>query len=412
MGVAAGSADRLGWRRDDVVLYLTIVLILGVILAFFDRRFLEDEGTHMSQIMRLYHGDLTLVGGLTTIPGYHACMAAVARLLGTPSLGAMRAVNLVFSVLGIGIYALLLRAVHGRVPADRLIQFSFFPIVCPYDFLVYTDVFAVGLVSLALLLALRHHHVAAALVAIASVLVRQNNVVWLVMIPLLAAVVQPDFAVDRAHVVRLLRTGWLAALGVIAFAAFVYWNRGVAIGDRESHPAFSFHLGNVYFFLALYGVLFLPSIVADLRGIGAHLRDHRQALLVLAAAFALYLFGYRTDHAYNNILPDVFLRNFVLMKITASPTVKVLAFVPMALALLDMLANRTRRRELAVVYVFTFLALVPTWLVEQRYYMIPFALLLLFRRDDGERVEAVTSAYYVATSLIFVYGIKNNYFFL
>jgi alpha-1,2-glucosyltransferase len=411
MDGATEEAERAGLGREDVVLYLAIALILGLVLWFFDRSILEDEVAHLPQIEKLYRGDFTLVEGLTTIPGYHALMAGIAKLLGTPSLGAMRAVNLVLSIAGIGVYALLLRAVHGRVPAHRLIQSSFFPIIFPYYFLVYTDVSALALVSLALLLALRRHHAAAALVAIASMLVRQNNVVWLVMIPLLAQAVRGG-AFERRQVWVLLRSGGLYAVGVAAFAAFVWWNGGVAVGDRGSHPAFTFHLGNVYFFLALYGLFFLPSIVAHRRDLALHLRDHRYSILVLAALFGIYLLGYKTDHIYNNFAPDFFLRNFILMRISASPTIKVLAFVPMALAALDMLANRCRRRELAIVYLFTVLALVPAWLVEQRYYMIPFALLLLFRRDEGRLVEVLTSVYYVATSMIFIYGIQNNYFFL
>jgi alpha-1,2-glucosyltransferase len=398
--------------RDDYLLYAAISLVIGMVMLFFNRPILEDEVAHLPQIEKFFNGDFSMVQDLTTIPGYHAFMALIAKLLGTTSLAVMRLVNVVISVVCIGVYALLLREVHGKTPPHRLIQFSFFPIIFPYYFLVYTDVASLLLVLCAFLLALKNRHIWAAAVGIASVLVRQNNVVWLVMIPLLAHVMHNDFQWKRHHLSALLKSGWMYGVGVAAFAAFVVWNNGVAVGDQASHPAFTFHLGNVYFFLALYGLFFLPSIVANFPRMLASIREERFGVLIFAALFGLYLLAYKTDHIYNNFAPDFFLRNYVLMAITASPLLKVLAFIPMALAALDMLANSIRRRELAVVYLFILLVLLPSWLVEQRYYIVPFALLLLFRRDDGPLVEPLTSLYYVAVSMIFVYGIQNNYFFL
>src|SRR5207247_6246051 len=102
----------------------------------------------------------------------------------------------------------------------------------------------------------------------------------------------------------------------------------------------------------------------------------------------------------------------ILMSIAASPLIKIVAFLPMGLAALDLLATSVRRREIWLVLLFTALALVPPSLVEQRYYIIPFALLLLLRGDERPNVETAMSLYYVAISTIFIYAIQNNYFFL
>ena len=396
----------------DWSLYLAIVLILGLIRLFFTRDVIDDERLHVAQIDRFVHGDFTLASNLAMTPGYHAFMAFVTKLLGTTSLEAMRTVNVMISAVCIGTFALLLRQVHGRVPAQRLIQFSFFPIILPYYFLVYTDIFSLLLVLTAMLLALRRQHFFAALAAIAGVTVRQTNIVWLVLAPVLAYCMHNDFALRRAPIVGFMKTGWFYALGVLGFALFVYWNRGVAIGDKSLNPAFSFHLGNIYFFLALYGVFFLPRILGRLREIALFVRDHRYTGAALAPLFALYLLGFKTDHPNNNVAPEFFLRNRILMSIAASPLIKIVVFLPMGLAALDLLATSVRRREIWLVLLFTALALVPPSLVEQRYYIIPFALLLLLRGDERPNVETAMSLYYVAISTIFIYAIQNNYFFL
>jgi len=244
------------------------------------------------------------------------------------------------------------------------------------------------------------------------VMVRQTNIVWLVLAPVLAYGMHNDFALRRAPIVGFMKTGWFYALGVLGFALFAYWNGGVAIGDKSSNPAFSVHLGNIYFFLALYGVFFLPRIVGRLREIALFIRDHRYTGAALAPLFALYLLGFKNDHPNNNVAPEFYLRNRILMSIAASPLIKIVAFLPMGLAALDLLATSVRRREIWLVLLFTALALVPPSLVEQRYYIIPFALLLLLRGDERPNVETAMSLYYVAISTIFIYAIQNNYFFL
>jgi len=75
-------------------------------------------------------------------------------------------------------------------------------------------------------------------------------------------------------------------------------------------------------------------------------------------------------------------------------------------------AGAVRRPTLAVVATFTVLALVPSWLVEQRYDIIPFALWLAVAPEESPRVETITSVACVTTALVFVHGIQNGLFFL
>ena len=100
------------------------------------------------------------------------------------------------------------------------------------------------------------------------------------------------------------------------------------------------------------------------------------------------------------------------MAVRTSPVLKAIGLVPVGLAAADLIARAVRRPPLAVVAAFTVLALVPSWLVEQRYDIIPFALLLAVAPEESPRVEAIASVGYVTVSLVFVYGIQNGLFFL
>jgi alpha-1,2-glucosyltransferase len=400
-------------NREHLLFGAAIALILGVVFIYFRHRgILGDELVHIQQIEKFYRGDYSLLPQLTTLPGYHYFMLGMAQLVDNVSLQTIRAINCLIGIGCITVYAMLLKQIYRKIPTDRLIQFSFFPIIFPYYFLVYTDVLSLFVVLLALLLALRERHFWAALMCALSITVRQVNIVWLLMIPLLAHGMVHGFALSRKNVPDWLRSGWMYGLGVIAFAAFVYVNQGIAVGDKDQHPAFTFHFGNIYFFLATYFLFFLPSIVANIKPLTRALLKQRYAILLFAALFTLYMVGFQNDHPYNHIMEHYFLRNYLLKLVFSTTLVKVIAFVPMAIAAFHMIATRTRRYEQLLIIAFTALALIPSWLVEQRYYIIPFALLLLFRKPERQRMEALYNVYYVGLSVTFIYGMQMDYFFL
>jgi hypothetical protein len=58
------------------------------------------------------------------------------------------------------------------------------------------------------------------------------------------------------------------------------------------------------------------------------------------------------------------------------------------------------------------LFLMPSWLIEPRYYMISFALIMLFRPDGRLAVEKLTSMYCALLSVLVIYLTHQNMFFL
>jgi alpha-1,2-glucosyltransferase len=60
----------------------------------------------------------------------------------------------------------------------------------------------------------------------------------------------------------------------------------------------------------------------------------------------------------------------------------------------------------------TILFLAPSWLIEQRYTLIPFSFFLLFRRQGQRSDEYFTAGLFVFLSLVLLLGITGQKFFL
>jgi alpha-1,2-glucosyltransferase len=104
---------------------------------------------------------------------------------------------------------------------------------------------------------------------------------------------------------------------------------------------------------------------------------------------------FKNDHPYNNIATYYFIRNFILVAFTKSNALKALFFLPMLYTFLSLIVTPLSRKSWYLFYAITILFLLPSWLIEQRYYIIPFALFMLFRKDQSPFFERITVAYYI-----------------
>lgn len=395
--------------------FLCIFLTLGGLFFFLlgsDSR--VDESLHLEQIWRFQQGDFALSPVLPQLPGYHLLLAGLGWLAGDSSLPVMRAFNLAFGVLLVIVFAGALQAVHHKVPANRLMQFVFFPIILPFSFLVYTDNLSLLLILLGFYLGWQRRFALAGLACFLSLLIRQNNIIWLILVAYLSYSRREKSGWGRKELPGLVRDFWVFGVDLAAFGIFVLVNGGVAVGHREFHPTGITDTGNLFFFLFLYSLFFLPAIVVRFPRIARFARN--QPVITLAAAaclLVLYLFTFQTNpHAWNKIWGDYFVRNAILLFFTSHLLLKLLFFVPVLLAVLDILANPLKQPAFALTYPLTILYLLPSWLVDPRYTIIPFAFLLLFRDEENATVETDTTIYYVLTSLILLIGIRYDLFFL
>ena len=375
---AAGEATRAAAAAA-----LVLVAAVGAYRALRPLPRYSDEIHHYKQIRGFCEGDYTPNPRVTTIPGYHALSALVGRVTGDCSLQQMRRVNAVIGVLSVAAFFAAARSAGAAVPIARTLQYFFLPILLPYHFLVYADSISLlaNLATLALLL--RGRFLLAGLVGSLSILVRQTNVVWLALVCLVAYMDAAEVRSAPHPLTAWLRRIWTALLGLAGFGLFVLWNGAVAVGGRGAFAA-GFHTGNLFLFLALYFVLFLPANVAAFRRRAGRLADPTLWVL-LALAYVLFLTTFRVDHPFNKF--EGFLRNEMLSAVASSLLYKHLFFAFAAAGLIALYLTRLRRTSLYAIYPLALATLLPLRLIEHRYGLPAFVLLLVCREDDPAPVE-------------------------
>lgn len=420
---------RVGLGRSTLgaLLLATALLVRFIMSASLPP--LADEPHHIAQVRLLMRGEWRLVPSLTTFPGYHALIAALGSLFGNGDLPSLRLYSFTLSIVALATLFVLAR--HGRDgrPLERLLQIAFLPILFPLFFLVYTDVVALLFFALALLLQERRCYWLAAAAATVTLAIRQNYIVWFGFAALLftlevargqvlAGTMAPGGVLAGARAVlsgktvtELITKGAGYGVGLALFAAFVVWNGGIAVGDRAMHPFPTVHLGNVYFALFLVFLVLLPLHVENWRRIVK--RAQRPAVLfTLVGLLVLFLLTFKTDHPYNQPELDWWLHNALLTALASSVWTKLAMFPPMALALMSLSVTPLRERSHYLVYPFAVLSLLPAWQIEQRYYLAPLVLFLLFRVQRSLRFEWSLIVYLaVFTGILFV-GISSGAYFL
>ncbi|WP_375591687.1 hypothetical protein [Chitiniphilus eburneus] len=399
---------KLGWLYPYALLYFFFIIVA---FYFPDVAPMADEGIHLNQIERIYSGDFSVHPALTTIPGYHWLMALLTMPFDHIGVVLVRRLNAFLALGTVTILMMLTYQVRKAVCASRLTQLVFLPIALPFYFLIYTDSLSLMLILLCLSLGLSQRLFLAAVVGTLSIGVRQNNIVWLAMMPFLIYATQGG-KWKWPPLKQFLWRCWPFSICAAAFLTFYIINGGVAMGDQWAHPAFRFYCGNFFFLLLVYAALFFPGIIARLPQTWAYVRSQPALPQLLALLFAVYLFGFNNTHPYNQIYAEYFLRNAVLMEMVSSIWIKVLFFIPLLLALTDFVARCQGRPAWAVIGVFTVLAVLPAWLIEQRYYIIPFVLMVLYREEETPKIESLTSFYYVLLGVIFTYGMLTHRFFM
>jgi hypothetical protein len=163
--------------------------------------------------------------------------------------------------------------------------------------------------------------------------------------------------------------------------------------------------------LFLFFFLFLPLNILNLSKVYVLLKGKR-SIVIGVLLFAIYMFTFAVDHPFNLQWTDYFLRNRVLAFFTSTVLLKVLFFIPVAYSLLSIRVTELHWKSFYLIYPFAFVYLASLWLIEQRYYLIPFSLFMLFRKESSKLVEYSSLVLYLVGSMVLFYGIKKGVFFL
>ena len=398
--IAAPVPPRL---QRLTLLVIPLVLAGGYLLSrSMDLR--VDERNHLNQIQRYLAGNFVTTS--TASGGFHAAAAGFAWLTGWPTQQGIRLFVVLIAIAAIFTFRALAQSFDPHTGTMRTLQFTVFPLLFPFWFVIYTDVFALLFLLLAVWAFTRDRFQLTGILGALGTAVRQTSVVWLAMLAVWTALV------NRNRPLRQVARQLLSFAGAGAlFVLFVLVNRGVAIGDRGSHPEMELHTENVLFMLVCFFLTFLPLIVSTLPRI---VRLPPALLAGVALGSALLFFGtFRVDHPYNAVASeDVFVRNEILRLMTSSTFARGAASVAIALAVLSLFVIRLRQPMHYLIYPFAALTVMPVWLIEQRYYLPGFALFMAFREPASPAVERAMLAVNALVAVYLFEGVVRGLFFL
>ena len=386
---------------------------------------IADEAVHVLQVM-LFLAHQFYLGPLTTVPpGYHTIVAAICELLDIHSLSGFRIVHALISLSCLG---LLWRYLHRTAPSYPLIQslqLLATPLLWPFYWTIYADLTSVTILVIGLLCVQQRSYSWAAAIGFLSLFFRQHNVFWISLYWTLA-LAQEGFwhslllwlrsnPSKRKRVTHLFSQDVCAtivfAVPLLAFIIFIALNNGIAVGDRTYQTFGGLYPLQLFGFVLVLWILLLPLHIANLPKIVHLLLRQPGWIPVLSILFLIFIVTFTINHPHN-FRSDYFLRNWLLHHLKDMFKYQVYAFVGITWALLSLAVTPFRAQAQYWLYPITALALLPVWLIEQRYYIMPFVLFMLFRIPGPCWLEISLLAWSILLSIPLTFGFISMKIFL
>lgn len=375
-----------------------------------------DEYQHYESIKEISHLKTTQETFLRNahFPGYYLLMGFSSFLLKNNSLETIRLLNTLFAVISVYVFYLIAKEIDRRKACIKTFQYFFLPILFPFFFLIYNDVLSLLLILLSFLFLMKKRYDLSGFIALFSLSIRQNNIIW---IGFLAAWV--FFEKYQAKINLKKIWGYLKDIKVFLFSflillTIVIVNKGATFGEgNQLSQPISFHLGNVYFSLFLFFILFSPLIlnIGNLKKIYRFTKNKPYLILIIGLFFLFYLKTFKVDHLWNSPNFNFFLRNAWLNYFISGIKTKILFFIPIVFSILSLATIRLKKKSFYLLYPFAIFFLCLSWLIEPRYNFIPYTFFILFRKQESFLIESFIIFLYVIMSVIIFSGILQRCFF-
>ncbi|BDU20583.1 hypothetical protein DYGSA30_20400 [Dyella sp. GSA-30] len=402
------------WRQQ--ALWPCLIALLwtcGLIYAISAFQPCCDEGVHIPQIQYFLNGKFVFYPYLAMIPGYHGLVAILLKISFSNSIAAMRIVSSLFSLAAAAFFFAIRRSLGDHNVLQSAALFFFLPFLFPYYFLIYTDVLSMALVLAATFASLKRRHLLAAIAITTSILVRQNNVVWAGFLPLVSLwpSIQGRLWTPSRYWREAIRVVAPYLLPVAVFVAYWIWNGSISLSTALTtyHPDASLHAGNIYFALFLFALFFPYPMWSGTKRL---LSQRKTALWVLAIVVLFVCFA-KLNGSYDNVVtPEYyFARNHFIAMVQHDLPRRLFAAL-IGLAACSIALTRFEHPSGVLIYPFAAFYLSSSWLIENRYAIIPFALWMALRKVDNQKAERYTLVGWIAVCLFLGWGIFNNRFML
>ncbi|KAF8139973.1 glycosyltransferase family 59 protein [Boletus edulis] len=439
------------------ILYLVFCGVALSLLKEYNNEVVEpymDEPFHVPQAQAYCRGEWsTWDPKITTPPGLYILSVLLHRIFVFRCNLALLRFTVTLTLISLPLLCARLLAFHQRrrpppllAPSPEALVLSTFPIAWFYGFLYYTDVPSLVSVMLTVMLATQHRHLSAALIGIISCLFRQTNIVWVMYAfatsqlmrlrfrrgnmllhdpPALSA--SPgDCDILSGDLLRSITSAPAAfpelflkfipyTLVLALFGAFVLWNGGIVLGDKANHVPV-LHVPQTYYFIAFATLIGWPAVIFGRSGpvklanevarrmFGTKGRVAFTALLSAFMAFTVHEFT--VHHPF--LLADnrhytfyVWRRVFMLHSIV--PYLFIPGYQACAWAWWLRVAGDQTLLQTLVLPLASLITLLPTPLLEPRYFMVPYILLRAQVEDVSSVGLVVEGLWYGAINLVTIY---------
>lgn len=383
-----------------------------------NKPFFIDESPHLALIKDMAEFNFTRNVFVDTamFPFYHIVLGLLSHITGSFSLSSLRFISTIFSFFSVLVFYLIAKQIESKNAVLKTFQYLFFPILFIFFFLIYTDAFSLLLILLSFYFLNKEKYKTSGFFGFLSVLTRQNNLIWLALFVLLMIMKNFKTGFTKKQIVKFLSDASVFIFTFVGFAVFIFLNKGFVLSEQQGAHPLSVHFSNLFLFLLFQFVLFLPLNISNLPKIlKMSIRVFRKRpwiVFPIGVFFIFYIFAFRADHPFNQSTVDYFLRNRILAYITGGDLTKSFFFIPIFYSILSLAVTEFNKKEHYFIYPFILINLCLFWLVEPRYYLVPFVFFLLFKKQKSFLVEFLTIIIFMILSGWIVWGAINQKFFL
>ncbi|KAH7915149.1 glycosyltransferase family 59 protein [Hygrophoropsis aurantiaca] len=435
---------------DSRVLYLVYCGIAVAVLKEFNVVVTEpymDEPFHVPQALAYCRGEWsTWDPKITTPPGLYLLSVLLHRAFMFRCTLPLLRLTTMLTLLALPLILTRLISFHQRrrpppllAPLPEAIVLSGFPIAWFFGFLYYTEVPSLVSVLCTVVAASQGNHWLAALLGGISCVFRQTNIIWIVYAYAASQLMHlrfkrgpvtlhdpPALSAGPYDLVRSITSAPSAlrellpsfvpyTLVFAAFGVFLRWNGGIVLGDKSNHiPAF--HVPQLYYFISFATLMGWPALLWGEDGprevlseVMTRIRSLLTALISVVMAVTIHRFT--IHHPF--LLSDnrhytfyVWRRMFMVHPV--APYVFIPGYQACAWAWWLRVARDQSLLQTLILPILVVPTLLPTPLLEPRYFLIPYILLRAQVGDvsrAGTVVEGIWySAINAATVWVFLYN--------
>ncbi|CAO3700330.1 unnamed protein product [Rhizopus microsporus] len=398
-----------------------------------------DEIFHIPQAQQYCQGNyLTWDPKITTPPGLYITSNALIylskslfQLNNLCTVHALRATNILFSI---GLY-LVLAAFFKR---NRLyaLTLAWLPVSHFYSFVYYTDSGSTFFVLLSYLLLKKKKYHLSGIAGMISLTFRQTNVIWVCLFMMLTIIEtlsskglsNPSFeSIDGwgtmiKSLTSLLQKTWthifivlpnviMYVVTIISFAVFLVWNGGIVLGDKSNHMA-GLHFPQLFYFTSFLSFFTLPFWnTQQITQFVYQLTIKRVVYSLISTMIALYLVHkYTYEHPF--ILSDNRHYSFYVWRKIYKRHWSIKYLLTPLYIISGQLNLHKLGKETTFLFILGYLitlilTLVPSPLLEFRYFIIPALFYMIHTPPPSTRSTVLALLLYIciqaSTMYLFIY---------